>query len=634
MTEIATGFGGQYSAYDSPALAGKTVIGNASVAWVFGPQWGSVARVDFMLTQADASRGYGHYTHNIHYWYPCHLDHPAGRDYYHTMAPTISSSQGSSGSEMSEVKKWMIALAAFRPSVKQALKNAGLLIPTLQMIARRVRVGSDAEYLTTNAHPSAFAGSSDFLSMMRMANDITPAALPPFAKIRVLSDNYTGGNPYIYDADGANRRIYDTPVSVARIFKDYDYTKSMLVTAEDSIDLNSRPLTYHWSVLRGDPARVRIIPQNPQSSVVRVEIDYQPEPVFGSRQSSMVAVAAFVHNGAYYSAPAFLTSVMTGQNRLYDLGTQRVLDIDPVDEYRIHPRVAHRKAWASDAFTYAPRNPGGWLRYDVGGSTTEFTRNGLLVAQADVLGNILQVRDVQYSLQTFGDHEKSVWSAVGPLFAYDPVPPTAAFTAPAHGQLVSGSVTVSASALDNVGVVSLNFFLDETSLRSFTGPPYTFAWNTSVVPDGIHTLRVAAQDRNKNITEVSIPVLVRNGTVAGGFLYTTTPCRVIDTRAADGPALTAGVPRTFILTGRCGIPVTAGAIAANVTVTGATTGGHLTIFPTGAPLPITSTLNYTAGRTRANNAILTLGATGAVTLSSSHPTGAVHVLIDITGYLQ
>ena len=468
------------------------------MAWVFGPNWGSVARVDFMLTQADASRGYGHYVHNIHYWHPCHLDHPAGRDYYHAMTPAISSSQGSSGSEMAEVKKWFIALAALRPPVKQALKNAGLLIPTLQMIARRVRVGSDAEYLTTNAHPSAFAGSSDFVSMMRMANDITPAALPPFAKIRVLSDNYTGGNPYIYDADGSNRRIYDTPVSVARIFKDHDYTKSMLVTAEDSIDLNSRPLTYHWSVLRGDPARVRIIPQNPQASVVRVEIDYQPEPVFGSRQSSMVAVAAFVHNGAYYSAPAFLTSVMAGQNRIYD-GSQKVQDIDPVDDYRIHPRVAHRKAWASDTFTYAPRNPAGWLRYDLVGGTAEFTRNGLLVAQTDPSGNILQVRDVVHFLQTFGDHEKNVWSPTGPLFAYDAVSPTAAFTAPSQGQQVLGTVTVSATALDNVGVVSVKFYLDDNLLQTFGGPPYSFGWNTA----GVRTACTPCASPQKTATGTS-----------------------------------------------------------------------------------------------------------------------------------
>ena len=634
LASISTGFGGQFAAWDSAALAGKVVIGNASVAYVSGSQWGSVARVNFMLSQADASRGYGHYTHNIHYWHPCHLDHPAARDYYHAMTPTISSSQGSSGSEMLEVKKWIIALAAFRPLVKQRLKDAGLLMPTLQMIARRVRVATDAAYLTAAAHPSVFGGTADLSSMLVMANDISPDALPPFANVRVLSDNFVGGNPYIYDSDGGNRRIYDTPASIARIHKDHDLTKWMLVTAEDSIDLNGRPLTYHWSVLRGDAARVRILPQNPQSSVVRIEIDYQPEPVVGSRQSNTVAVAAFVHNGVYYSAPALMSSVLPGQDRVYDTASGRLLRSDYIDEYRMHPRVAHRKAWRSDVFTYLPRNPGGWVRHDGSGGTAEFTRNGLFVAQTDVGGNILQVQDVSNTLQTFGDHEKNVWSAFGSLFAYDGVAPGASFTSPAHGQQVSGMVTVAGNAADNVAVTSVTFSLDGGFLRSFAAPPYSFVWNTAGVPDGVHTLLIAAQDRNRNITEVSIPVQVQNGAAGGRSYYRLTPCRLIDTRGADGPALTPGAPRTFVLPGRCGLPMSAAAVAANVTVTGATASGHVTIQPAGAPLPATSTLNYSAGRTRANNAILALGPAGDVTVHCSQTAGVVHLIIDLTGYLQ
>lgn len=289
LTLMSSGYGGQSFDWSNPALAGRVVVGNASVAYVDGPNWGSVARVNFMLTQPDASRSYGHYTHNIAYWHPCHLDHPGYRDFYHAMLPTINNSQGSSGSEMYEVKKWLIALAAFRPAVKQRLKDAGLLMPTLQMIARRVRVGSDEEYLMAGAHPNVFEPiPADQESMLRLANDITPDALPPFVKIRSVSDNYEGGNPYVYDSDGSNRRLFDTPASIARIYRDHDYTKWLVVSAEGSFDLNGRNLTYHWSVLRGDPGHVRILPQNPQSSVVRIEIDSQPEPTVESRQSSMV----------------------------------------------------------------------------------------------------------------------------------------------------------------------------------------------------------------------------------------------------------------------------------------------------------------------------------------------------------
>lgn len=633
LTAISTGFGGQFEAWDSSTLAGKVVVGNASVAYVSATQWGSVARVAFMLSPFDALRGYGHYAHNIAYWHPCHLDHPESRDFYHAMHPAMHNSQGSSRSELLEVKKWLIALAAFRPVVKQRLRDAGLLMPTLQMIARRARVGSDAEYLTGDAHPSVFAQTADFESMLQMANDITPETLPPFAKIRVLSDNYGGGNPFIYDADGSNRRIYDTPVSIARIFKDHDFTKWLVVTAEDSLDLNGRPLTHHWSVLRGDPARVRIIPQNPRASVVRIEIDYQPEPTVGSRQSSMVAVGAFVHNGAYHSAPAIVTSVMTGQDRQYESGTGRLLRIDYVDEYRVHPRVAHRKAWASDAFVYEPRNPGGWLRDDGGGSVSEFTRSGLYAAQYDAANNILQVQDVQYTLQSLGDHEKNVWTPIGPPFPYDPIAPTAAFTSPPGGP-VSGAVTVSANAQDKVAVTAVSFWVGEIFLRSFAGPPYSFSWNTASVSDGPHALRVVAQDRNRNVAESTLGVVVRNNAAAGQAFYTTLPCRAVDTRTNDAPALAAGASRSFVLAGFCGIPPSARTISANLTVTGSTVGGHVSLQPAGLPAPQTSTINYPAGRTRANNAILTLGLDGAMSAVCVQPSGSAHLIVDVTGYFE
>jgi hypothetical protein len=120
--------------------------------------------------------------------------------------------------------------------------------------------------------------------------------------------------------------------------------------------------------------------------------------------------------------------------------------------------------------------------------------------------------------------------------------------------------------------------------------------------------------------------------------YTLTPCRLIDTRLANGPwggpALPALGSRTVTATGRCGVPADARAISANVTVTASTTAGHLTIFPGGTSAPLASTLNYRAGSTRANNALLTLGVSGDVVVQTAQPSGSVQFLIDVTGYLR
>jgi len=122
-----------------------------------------------------------------------------------------------------------------------------------------------------------------------------------------------------------------------------------------------------------------------------------------------------------------------------------------------------------------------------------------------------------------------------------------------------------------------------------------------------------------------------------GFLYTVTPCRVIDTRMPDGPwggpMLPALGTRTVTISGQCGIPSGAMAVSANVTVTGGTADGYLTVYPTGVA-PLESTINYRAGQTRANNAVLNLGPNGEVIVKNGESTGSVNFLIDVTGYFR
>lgn len=74
------------------------------------------------------------------------------------------------------------------------------------------------------------------------------------------------------------------------------------------------------------------------------------------------------------------------------------------------------------------------------------------------------------------------------------------------------------------------------------------------------------------------------------------------------------------------------AVSVNVTVTLPTTSGHLRAYPTGAPEPPTSVINYAAGHTRANNAVLSLGGGGDLTVRCGQASGTVHLIIDVNGY--
>jgi len=124
----------------------------------------------------------------------------------------------------------------------------------------------------------------------------------------------------------------------------------------------------------------------------------------------------------------------------------------------------------------------------------------------------------------------------------------------------------------------------------------------------------------------------------GTSLYTVTPCRVVDTRNPSGtwggPALSAGADRTFPIVGQCGIPATAVAVSVNVTVTQPTAPGFLTLSPAGAPVPLTSTINYATGQTRANNSVVKLGASGDLNARCGQSSGTTHMILDVNGYFQ
>lgn len=126
---------------------------------------------------------------------------------------------------------------------------------------------------------------------------------------------------------------------------------------------------------------------------------------------------------------------------------------------------------------------------------------------------------------------------------------------------------------------------------------------------------------------------------AANDFYTIAPCRVTDTRDPigpwGGPALLANTVRSFAVAGRCGIPDTAQAVSFNFTSTGSTQAGNLTVYPVGSRIPLASTLNFGAGRTRANNAVIPLGAGGEIAVYSAQPFGGTsHVVIDVSGYFE
>src|SRR5436305_1659982 len=94
----------------------------------------------------------------------------------------------------------------------------------------------------------------------------------------------------------------------------------------------------------------------------------------------------------------------------------------------------------------------------------------------------------------------------------DNAPPTVSLTAPTAGRSIKGTITVSASATDNVGVVGVQFKLDGANLGAeAAAAPYPVSWNSILASSGNHSLTAVARDAAGNTaTAAAVSVTVDN----------------------------------------------------------------------------------------------------------------------------
>ncbi|WP_270888966.1 galactose oxidase-like domain-containing protein [Pedococcus sp. 5OH_020] len=120
------------------------------------------------------------------------------------------------------------------------------------------------------------------------------------------------------------------------------------------------------------------------------------------------------------------------------------------------------------------------------------------VRSADASGNVALSSDATFT------------TAAPPA---DTTPPSVSVTAPASGATVAGTVQVTATASDNVGVVGVQLRLDGAALGSEDiTAPYSVPWDTTAATDGAHQLSAVARDAAGNTTTATtVSVTVSNG---------------------------------------------------------------------------------------------------------------------------
>ncbi len=136
---------------------------------------------------------------------------------------------------------------------------------------------------------------------------------------------------------------------------------------------------------------------------------------------------------------------------------------------------------------------------------------------------------------------------------------------------------------------------------------------------------------------------VASGTTGGALNYLAGPIRIYDSRAGQPAPLpvtkaplaggsTTSIQVTGTSVGGLSVPAGATGFFGNLTVTDTQGGGDLTLWPHGAPQPLTSNINYVGGQTVANAVNVGLSADGKLDLFV-HVNGT-DVILDVAGFVM
>lgn len=219
-------------------------------------------------------------------------------------------------------------------------------------------------------------------------------------------------------------------------------------------------------------------------------------------------------NGSTYAGPINLSATTRVRYRAYD----NAGNAEPINGALIRidttppatsitcgtkPCGGYYQSGVSIALTSADADSGvATIRYTTNGTDPTAT-NGTVYTTPFALTTTTTVKYRAW------DNAGNVEAVKSQLIQVDATAPTVTLTSPLGGSTVSGQVTFTATASDNVAVGRVDFLVDGTVVGTAAAAPYSVVWPSTT--DGTHTISARAVDSAGNSTTTpAITVTVTN----------------------------------------------------------------------------------------------------------------------------
>ena len=178
---------------------------------------------------------------------------------------------------------------------------------------------------------------------------------------------------------------------------------------------------------------------------------------------------------------------------------------------------------------------------------------------------------------------------------------------------------------------------DNAALTAGNAQSFTDHWSAGSSPSaGTYMVKIAIEPAGGG-SQLDFNASAARFTVRiGGTYVAASPTRILDTRIGRGLSnrFVSHTPRSFHVAGTASVPSNAIAVTGNLTVTGQTSAGYVTLGPTVAATPDFSTINFPRGDDRPNGVTVALAGDGtlAAVFVGSTGSSATQLVFDVSGY--